>query len=187
MSLKNIWHHRKVADGSAKACWICYKPSTSVLITPDNKDFFYICIGHLSDRGFCQPDADEAAAAAARKKKEELEAEIEKVKKEYEEKQKIKREKRKEKAKEKDKDKDKEGKKADEEEDKTDEKAKEDRIKELSKSKDEAADLGPRIFTLNKNVYQMRIDKIRNAEIAKRNRERLNNPANFPAPPSGFP
>lgn len=78
-------------------------------------------------------------------------------------------------------------------------------IKELSKSKDEAADLGPRIFTLNKyvqhspalletrwlifrrNVYQMRIDKIRNAEIAKRNRERLNNPANFPAPPSGFP
>jgi hypothetical protein len=37
MSLKNIWHHRKVADGSAKACWICYKPSTSVLITPDNK------------------------------------------------------------------------------------------------------------------------------------------------------
>jgi hypothetical protein len=37
MSLKNLWHHRKVADGSAKACWVCYKPSTSVLITPDNK------------------------------------------------------------------------------------------------------------------------------------------------------
>ncbi|KAF1975915.1 DUF1742-domain-containing protein [Bimuria novae-zelandiae CBS 107.79] len=190
MSLKNLWHHRKVADGSAKACWVCYKPSTSVLITPDNKDFFYICVGHLSDRQFCQPDADEAAAAAARKKKEELDAEIEKVKKEYEEKQKAKREKRKEKVKDKDKDKEKEkdAKKTDEEEDKTDEKAKDDKIKELSKSKDQAqVNLGPRIFTLNKNFYQMRIDKIRNAEVAKRNRERLSNPANFPSPPSGLP
>jgi hypothetical protein len=37
MALPNVWHHRKVADGSGKACWICYKPTTSVLITPDNK------------------------------------------------------------------------------------------------------------------------------------------------------
>ena len=37
MSLPNVWHHRKVADSAAKACWICYKPSTSVLITSDNK------------------------------------------------------------------------------------------------------------------------------------------------------
>lgn len=35
--LQNVWHHRRVADGSAKACWICFKPSTSVLITPNNK------------------------------------------------------------------------------------------------------------------------------------------------------
>lgn len=37
MSLPNVWHLRRVADSSAKACYICYKPSTSVLITPDNK------------------------------------------------------------------------------------------------------------------------------------------------------
>lgn len=186
MSLPNVWHHRKVAENSAKACWICYKPSASVLITPDNKDFFYICVGHLSDRGFCQPDADEVAAAAARKKKEELDREIELVKKEYEEKQKTKREKRK--AKEKEKEKDKDAKKADEDEDRDDEKVKDDKIKELSKSKDQAqADLGPRIFTLNKTFYQQRVDRIRNAEIAKRNRERLSNPANFPSPPSGIP
>ncbi|KAF2256311.1 DUF1742-domain-containing protein [Trematosphaeria pertusa] len=188
MSLQNVWHHRKVAEGSGKACWICYKPSTSVLITPDKKDFFYICVGHLSDRGFCQPDADEAAAAATRKKKEELDREIELVKKEYEEKQKLKREKRKAKEKEKGKGKDKDAKKTEDEEDKEDEKSKDDKIKELSKSKDQAeVDLGPRIFTLNKNFYQMRVDRIRNAEIAKRNRERLNNPANFPSPPSGIP
>ncbi|KAF2004930.1 DUF1742-domain-containing protein [Amniculicola lignicola CBS 123094] len=188
MALQNVWHHRRVADGSAKACWICFKPSTSVLITPDNKDFFYLCTGHLSDRGFCLPDAGEAADAAARKKKDELDREIELVKKEYEEKQRLKREKRREKGKDKDKDKDKDTKKKNEDEDIEDEKTKDDKIKELSQSKDEAAvDLGPRIYTLNKNFYQMRVDKLRNAEIARRNRERMKNPSLFPSVPSGNP
>lgn len=40
-SFPNVYHHRKVAEASAKACDICYKPSTSVLITPDNK----VCAG----------------------------------------------------------------------------------------------------------------------------------------------
>ncbi|KAF2737304.1 DUF1742-domain-containing protein, partial [Polyplosphaeria fusca] len=186
MVLQNVWHHRRVAESSAKACWICYKPSSSVLITPDNKDFFYLCIGHLKDRGFCVPDADEAAAAAARTKQMELDREIEKVKKEYEERQARKREKRKEKDKDKDKDKDKGSKKQDEEEDKDDEKAKDEKIKELSKSKEESeVEPGSRIYSLNKNFYQMRIDKMRNAEIAKRNRERLKNPSLFPSAPTG--
>lgn len=142
--MENTWHLRRVADNASKACWVCYKPSTSVLITPNNKvrltqkpnhiesqtlqDFFYICSGHLTDRGFCQPDADEAAAAEAKKKKEELDAEIEKVKKEYEEKQRLKREKRKGKEKEKDKTKEKEAQSKEEEEDKQDEKAKEEKV-----------------------------------------------------------
>ena len=36
-ALVNVWHLRKVADASAKPCDVCYKPTTSVLITPDNK------------------------------------------------------------------------------------------------------------------------------------------------------
>lgn len=131
------------------------------------QDFFYICPGHLVDRGFCQPDADEAAAVEAKKKKDELDAEIEKVKKEYEEKQRLKREKRKGKEKDKDKAKEKESQTQDEEEDKQDEKAKEDKvcsqsnmrlnaahilqIKELSKSKEKSqSDLAPRVYHLNK-------------------------------------
>ncbi|OCK75516.1 DUF1742-domain-containing protein [Lepidopterella palustris CBS 459.81] len=185
MSLPNIWYHRRVAEGSAKACWICYKPSTTVLITPDNKDFFYICVGHLKDRGFCIADEDEVAATAARKRKEELDREIEKVKQEYEEKQKRRKEKRKEKEKEKEKDKEKDSKKADEDEDTKDEKDKDDKEK-LSKVKDQPkTDEGPRVYSLQKNFYQMRLDRIRNAEIAKRNRERLRNPTNFPSVPSG--
>jgi hypothetical protein len=41
MSLQNTWYHRKVADSAAKSCWVCFKPSTSVLITPDNKVRLY--------------------------------------------------------------------------------------------------------------------------------------------------
>lgn len=37
MALVNKWYLRRVAEASAKPCDICYKPTTSVLITPDNK------------------------------------------------------------------------------------------------------------------------------------------------------
>ena len=83
----------------------------------------------MSDRGFCQPDAEEAAAVTARTRKEELDQEIEAVRKEFEEKQRLKREKRKGKEKEKEKEKDKDAKnKEEEDEDKKDEKAKDDKV-----------------------------------------------------------
>jgi hypothetical protein len=139
----NIYTRRLVADTSARGCDICYKPSTTVLITPEKqvpsildptrlprssfpnqrptpKDFFYVCAIHLIDRNFCSPIVDEAAIEA--KKKKELEEEVERVKKEYEEKQKKKREKEKEKGKEKEKDKPAEEKGKDKDEDKKDEK-----------------------------------------------------------------
>ena len=34
---QNIYHLRRVADTAAKACYVCHKPSSSVMITPDNK------------------------------------------------------------------------------------------------------------------------------------------------------
>lgn len=37
----------------------------------------------------------------------------------------------------------------------------------------------------NRNFYNMRLEKRRAAEMAKRNQERLRNPATFPAVPSG--
>ena len=36
-SFQNIYTHRKVADTASKACEICYKPSASVLVAPENK------------------------------------------------------------------------------------------------------------------------------------------------------
>ncbi|MCJ1336801.1 hypothetical protein MMC09_002079 [Bachmanniomyces sp. S44760] len=184
MSLKNVYHLRKVADASSKPCLICYKQSSSVLITPDNKDYFYVCPSHLKDKAFCSPIVDEAAAAA-KKKQEALDEEIELVKKEYEEKLKSKRSKKK-KDKEKEKDKD-DGKKKEEDEEKKAEKERDDKIESLT-SKDSVTSSKietPRIYALNKQFYQMRNERYRNAEVAKRNQQRLKSPNAFPSVPAG--
>lgn len=150
--LENIYHHRRVAETSTKSCWICYKPTSSVLITPDNKDYFYICPSHLKDRNFALPDADEAKIIEERKKKEQMDREVEAVKKEYEERMKKKKEKRKGK---KEDEKKKEDKKEEEESDKADEKDRDEKIKALTDKKDEAVKIedSPRIFRLQKYVY----------------------------------
>ncbi|KAH8157014.1 hypothetical protein CIB48_g11237 [Xylaria polymorpha] len=153
MSIPNIWHHRKVADTSAKGCEICFKPSTSVLITPDKQDFFYVCPAHLKDRGFCSPIVDHDAVAA--KKKKEMDEEVERLKKEYEEKQRKKKEKEAGKEKEKDKNKDK-----DQEKDEKDSKGKdEEKEDSTSNAKEKPKDKSqpdveeePRVFALQRDV-----------------------------------
>lgn len=186
---KNLYHRRLVAEASAKACWICYKPSSTVLITAEGSDdWFHICPGHLTDRKFAIPKDEEDPAK--KKREEELEKEIEAIKKEYEEKQKKKAEKRK--AKEK-----KDGKQPDEKadqkkEDEEDEKAKEEKVKALEEKKQGSdakagAVSGPRVFELQKNFWQMRMQKRRDADAARRNRERMRQPGLFPAVPGGNP
>ncbi|KAJ5747785.1 uncharacterized protein N7511_009481 [Penicillium nucicola] len=186
MSLTNVYHVRRVADTSAKACLICYKPSTSVMITPDNKDFFYVCPAHLQDRHFCSPIID-TEGQAARAKEEAMAKEIEKVKNEYEEKQRRKKEREKEsKSKDDQEKKDKENPNVSETKD---EKERDEKIASIQKGTEpeKKTDDSPRVFALHKNFYQMRIDRLRNIELGKRNQERLKNPSLFPSVPSGNP
>ncbi|KAM3466449.1 hypothetical protein NHJ6243_000832 [Beauveria neobassiana] len=179
----NIYNHRKVAEASAKACDICYKMSTSVLITPDKKDFFYVCAVHLRDRYFCTPKIDEEAAKA--KREQELEAEKQKLKKEYEEKQRKKKEKEEKNKKDKGKDdKDKDDEKKQDEKDKTDDKTdKKEEDDEASKEEE------PRTFELKTNsaFYQQRLQRKRQAEAAKRDKERVSKPGYFPSVPTEPP
>ncbi|KAK4195541.1 VPS4-associated protein 1 [Triangularia verruculosa] len=183
MAFPNEYTHRKVAETAAKSCEICYKPSSSVLITPDSKDWFYVCPSHLGDAGFCAPKIDHAAIEA--RKKKELEAEIERVKKEYEERQ----QKKKEKAEKKDdkdgKDKDKE--KKDEKEDDKEKTAAAVRSKKEDTPVSPTEDEEPRVFELKPTFFQQRLFKKRQAEIAKRNRERLRDPNYFPSVPKNLP
>ncbi|KAK5171267.1 uncharacterized protein LTR77_004411 [Saxophila tyrrhenica] len=183
MGSKNLYHRRLVAESGAKACWICYKPSSTVLITPDQDDWFHICPGHLKDRKFVLPKDEEDLAE--KKRQEELEKEIEVVKKEFEEKMRKKLDRRRQK--EYEKEGKKEEKKDEAKDDEKDEKEKEDKLKELEKKKEPAKAVveGPRVFELHKNFFQMRQQKKRDAEMAKRQRERLRNGSAFPAVPGG--
>ncbi|KAK2074195.1 hypothetical protein P8C59_008419 [Phyllachora maydis] len=187
-----------VAETSSRSCEICYKLTASVLITPDNKDFFYVCPQHLKDANFCTPKIDQAAVEA--RKRREMDEEVARVKKEFEEKQ------RKKKEKEQDKDKDKEKEKKDKDKEKEEEKEKE---KEKEKRKDEQADAKgedrngdkqnpnetrhlepidePRVFELKSSFYQQRLSRKRQMELAKRNRERIQDPSFFPSVPRDLP
>ncbi|CAH0015163.1 unnamed protein product [Clonostachys rhizophaga] len=181
----NIYTHRKVAETASKACDVCYKPSTSVLITPDKKDFFYICPVHLKDRNFATPKIDEEAAKAKREK--ELAEEKEKLMKEYEERQKKKKEKEKEKEKEKDKDGKDKAKDKDEEKKKDEDKDKDKDKAATDDENDTPTEEEPRVFELKHVFYQQRIQKKRQAEAAKRDRERASQPGYFPSVPSDLP
>jgi hypothetical protein len=59
--------------------------------------------------------------------------------------------------------------------------------KESSEAAPATPEEEPRVFALQRTFYQQRIDKKRNAEIARRNRERLQNPNLFPQVPKGLP
>ncbi|KAF9076515.1 VPS4-associated protein 1 [Rhodocollybia butyracea] len=106
MSFTNLYYKR--TTGTSKACWICFKPTTTVLATINTTDFFYTCDVHLTDRGFASSVGESSDSAIGARKLGLGPDEIAKVKEEYEEKQKRKAEKAKaEKEKEKDKDSDK--------------------------------------------------------------------------------
>ncbi|KAL1977906.1 hypothetical protein VTN31DRAFT_765 [Thermomyces dupontii] len=198
MSFPNVYHLRRVADTASKACFICYKPSSSVLITPDNKDWFYVCPVHLQDRNFCSPldnssGSTAAAEAEARRARDEaLKLEIEKVKKEYEEKQRRKKEKEKQST-EKDEgegaNKDRKGENQNKEENvdfkKTAEKDLESASPLQKADTQSEKPAGPRIFALHKTFYQMRITRQRNIEMARRSAERLEDASLFPSVPKG--
>ncbi|EQK97900.1 hypothetical protein G6O67_004542 [Ophiocordyceps sinensis] len=173
----NQYTHRKVADASAKSCDICYKLSTSVLITPDNKDFFYVCPIHLKDVNFCTPRIDEDAVKARREK--ELAEETKKLKKEYEERQHRKKE---------NESKDNESK---EKEKKDTKDQKEDNGKGEDEERDEAVaapqEQEPRVFELKSAFYKQRIQRKRHTEVAKRDRERASQPNYFPSVPTDLP
>jgi len=119
MATANIYYLRRVAPTSAKPCYVCYKPTASCLITPDNRDFFYICDGHLKDPGFASPVVSDEEKETARKKDEMAKA-IEEVKKEYEERQKNKKKKKN--------DKKDDDKKSDKKDDDKDEKERDDKV-----------------------------------------------------------
>ncbi|KAI0676991.1 VPS4-associated protein 1 [Trametes maxima] len=106
MSFTNLYYKRAV--GTAKACYVCHKPTTTVLATINTVDFLYTCDTHLADPGFASQVGTSSDGVGAGGAKMGLSTEeIAKVKAEWEERQKKKAEKAKEKEKDKEKEKEK--------------------------------------------------------------------------------
>ncbi|KAJ7499222.1 VPS4-associated protein 1 [Mycena latifolia] len=60
MSFTNLYYKRTA--GTPKACFVCSKPTTTVLATISTVDFIYTCPTHLADTGFASPVVDPEAA-----------------------------------------------------------------------------------------------------------------------------
>ncbi|KZV65666.1 DUF1742-domain-containing protein [Peniophora sp. CONT] len=73
-SFTNVYFKRTA--GTPRACYVCHKPTPTVLATAKTVDFIYACDTHLSDPGFATriSDISDATAEAIAKVKEEYDA-----------------------------------------------------------------------------------------------------------------
>lgn len=132
MSFTNLYYKRTA--GTPRACYVCYKPTTTVLATVNTVDFIYVCDGHLTDPGFAAKVGESGDGVGAGAKKMGLSPEeIAKVKADWEERQARKKEKEKEKSKDKEQEKEKEKNK------KESDKAQEDKEGKSTKDRQESA------------------------------------------------
>ncbi|KAJ7774217.1 VPS4-associated protein 1 [Mycena maculata] len=97
MSFTNLYYKRTA--GTPRPCFVCYKPTTTVLATIGTVDFLYACPTHLTDPGFASPFVDPEAAGKPAPSQEDIGKVIadwedrQKRKKEKEDKQKAEKEK----------------------------------------------------------------------------------------------
>ncbi|KAK7695561.1 hypothetical protein QCA50_000197 [Cerrena zonata] len=180
MSFTNLYYKR--AAGTPKACFVCYKPTTTVLATINTVDFIYTCDNHLTDPGFATRIGESSDGAAGGANKPALSPdEIAKVKEEWEERQKRKQEKEK---KEKEQDKEKE---------KADSSSKEDKPKSVAPSQSTSSVSTPapapspshQKYSLHRDIFAIRQADHRKRRQAAQAKELL--PRLPGAPRGGLP
>ncbi|KAI0796512.1 VPS4-associated protein 1 [Abortiporus biennis] len=170
MSFTNLYYKRAV--GTAKACYVCYKPTTTVLATLNTVDFIYVCNSHLSDPGFATQvgESHDGVGAGGAKKLGLSPEEIAKVKEEWEERQKKKQEREKEKKKKDNEDNKDEG----------DAKQEKDADKKSPTSKSPASSSTPspqpatpthERYTLHRNIFSLRLAEHRRRRQAAQAKE----------------
>lgn len=79
----NHYRKRQVAQANERSCAICYRPTDTVLMSTDSKDWFYCCPAHLKDPGMATPVVDQAAEKARL-----MQLEVAKIKAEHDQKEK---------------------------------------------------------------------------------------------------
>ncbi|EGV63799.1 hypothetical protein PSN45_004132 [Yamadazyma tenuis] len=177
----NEYKLRQVADSQSKSCVICYKSSSSVLVTTNSVDFFYVCPSHLADEHFAVHSVNDAYNALV-KEKDELVELVTQLK--------VKIEKNKpsvfaklpgfSSSNEGDKDKDK---------DKTNTyetltKEKEIHEKKLQQLDTDIANFKFKDYVLNNDIFRMRLKNYINKKINEKRLKDMHNPGFFPAAPT---
>ncbi|ODV80268.1 DUF1742-domain-containing protein [Suhomyces tanzawaensis NRRL Y-17324] len=66
---------KRVAESDARACVICFKPASTVLLSENKVDFFYVCAPHLKDSQFATSVKPDDYTELV-KKKAELESKV---------------------------------------------------------------------------------------------------------------
>lgn len=186
----NHYHRRMVAESDASPCTLCYKPSSTVLVSDNKVDFFYVCPQHLKDELFSSVVAPQEYKELERQKRE-LEDRVAAKTKRVEE------------LKPKswnifsgllglaqDGEKEKDGEKATE---KTKEKASDpytvakEELRELTREMGEAdAKIANYVFkdyTLNKDIYKMRTQNYVLSKIRAKKQQEMHSPGFFPSVP----
>ncbi|KAF7313546.1 hypothetical protein HMN09_00510600 [Mycena chlorophos] len=174
MSFTNLYYKRTA--GTNRPCFICYRPTTTVLATVNTVDFIYTCDTHLKDPGFATLSVPAAAASPAVSQED-----VGKVIAEYEEKQRRKKEKEKEKEDEK--------KKKDEDKDKKEDKKEDTKKKDESKPTSPAPSPKPAApagshekYILHRDIFAMRLAEHRRKRQAAQAKDLA---PRFPGAPSG--
>lgn len=171
---RNRYIKRKVDTSDARACFICYKPTTSVMVneTP-NADFFYICDSHLTDPGFARLDPEYELAL---KKSEAEQAEIDQLKAEWDAK------------------KQKQAQKNSKKDDSKDDKDSKEKGSSASSTNSVSppppppkTPIGRPTYELNKGVFKLRLGNKRQKMQEKKTKSLLEMPGAFPSAPTHKP
>ena len=155
----NRYVQRHVAEKDARSCFICYRPTTAVMVNEmPNADFFYACPTHLSDPGFATLDSASQLALAEQAKKIE---EVAELKKQWEEVQ---------------------AKKKDDNNEKP-EGAKQRSPPEPARPQPTIR----KVYELHRSVFNLRLGTKRRVAQEKKTQAMLNNPSLFPSAPTHKP
>lgn len=181
----NEYAKRLVGASDGKACVVCFKPTSVVLLSANKVDFFYICGSHLKDTSFASPVypdkynqlleqrlSQEKALVQAREKVElnkpyawdKLVSWGKKDKKD-------------------DKETDKPAKETYESMVEKHEQAK----KDLAETNDAIAAFDFKNFKLDKNMYKTRVNGHIQAKVRSARQKEMHNPSFFPSVPSAAP
>lgn len=167
---RNRYIKRKVDTSDARACFICYRPTASVMVneTP-NADFFYICDSHLTDPGFARLDPEYEAAL---KKSEAEQAEIDQLRAEWDAKKQKQAEKKKN---------------DDSNKDNNESKEKESATHSAPPPAPPKTPIGRPTYELNKGVFKLRLGAKRQKAQERKTKSLLETPGAFPSAPTHKP